>query len=185
VQKGISASHPKADILSLRRLQQLKRCRCCRAPVRSIFRRAAAHAAAACARGPAGRVRMRMMDWIRVTHGSEHARRYAIRWPLDTVAPGRRVFVVRSPRETRLEALRRVRKTPEPLRGPGVVLNYLFTLSTFSEARRVALNANGSSRRARPDPTHPPLRIDASNSPAPDFCAGSRDNRGRNASESA
>ena len=43
----------------------------------------------------------------------------------------------------------------------------------------------GSSRRARPDPAHPPLRIDASNSPAPDFCAGSRDNRGRNASESA
>jgi hypothetical protein len=126
-----------------------------------------------------------MMDWIRVTHGSEHARRYAIRWPLDTVAPGRRVFVVRSPRETRLEALRRVRKTSEPLRGPGVVLNYLFTLSTFSEARRVALNANGSSRRARPDPAHPPFRIDASNSPAPDFCAGSRDNRGRNASESA
>ncbi|MGA6940756.1 MAG: hypothetical protein WBZ27_01855, partial [Pseudolabrys sp.] len=57
------------------------------------------------ARASRRRVKMRMMDWIRVTHGSEHARRYAIRWPLDTVAPGRRVFVVHSPRETRLEAL--------------------------------------------------------------------------------
>ncbi|MGB9043544.1 MAG: hypothetical protein WCC81_13860, partial [Pseudolabrys sp.] len=43
--------------------------------------------------------------------------------------------------------------------GHAVATNYLFTLLRFSEARRDATDALGSSRRARPDPAHPPLRI--------------------------